>query len=592
MVKRFISRGKNLLYSPQESIISAASVIMITIVFSKILGFIRQRTLFHFFSPSETDLFLAAFEIPELIFEVFVYGVLSAAFIPVFSKYLSKKEYKQAWRMASASLSLLLIVFAVLAALFLVFANPIYTLITGGFVKNQIGVEGGFSQEQISQIVLLSRILLFAQLFFVISYFLTGVLESFQRFIIPALAPLIYNLGIIFGTVFLSPELGLMGPTVGAMIGAFGHFLIQIPVAIHLGYRPKILWDLGNDGVKSLIRLASPRVLELSFFQVRRLVWLFLASLTAGGITYLKSADLLQGLPIGLFGLSIAKASLPTLSRQAAVDDFKSFKNTFVRTLNQILFLVIPASIFLAVLRIPAVRIIFGAQRFNWLATVQTGYVLTAFSIGIFAYATSLLVSRAFYALHDTKTPVVTSVISVAINTILGMVLVLGLGYDTWAIAFSYSIGGVVQFVFLFSLLQRRIGLESTRVIKPFIKIVLSASVSGIVMFVLLKVLDRSVWVKELSFLGSLGAVLPTNFEGLVVDTRYTTNLVLLTLFIAFVGVVIYLGLAKMLGIKEMDSLFDVGKRIIASNRRKPSLSSVGKQTEESISSPPSNGQS
>ena len=199
MVNKLILKSKKLLTAPQSSIFSAATIIMIMVTASKFLGFIRQRTLFTFFSPADTDLFLAAFELPDLIFEIFVYGILSAAFIPVFSKYLSRGKEKEAWHVAISSLKLLLVVFAIFALLVFVFANPLYSLITGGFAKDAVGASGGFTDAQVSVVVSISRLLLLAQMFFVISSFLTGVLESFKRFLIPALAPILYNLGIIFG---------------------------------------------------------------------------------------------------------------------------------------------------------------------------------------------------------------------------------------------------------------------------------------------------------------------------------------------------------------------------------------------------------
>jgi len=410
MVKGILSRGKNLITNPSSSIFSAAGVIMLMIVLSKVLGFVRQRTLFTFFAPEQTDLFLAAFELPDLIFEVFVFGILSASFIPVLSGYFSKGQSKTAWHVVATSLNAMLLLFTALSFVLFIFAKPLYSLLAGDLTKGIIGVGGGFSASQIETVSTMARILLVAQIFFVISSFMTGILETKKHFLIPAVAPVFYNLGIILTTIFFSSSLGLYAPTIGAVVGAFAHFAVQVPFAFRLGFRPKFVLDLAHPGVRKLAKLASPRIIELGFLQIRRFVWLFLASVTTGGFTFLRSADLLQTLPVGIFGMSIAKATLPTLSEQSSKGDIKNFRNTFVTTINQIMFLVIPFSVFLAVLRVPVVRLVFGAERFDWAATVNTGQVLSAFVIGTFAYAGNLIVTRSFYALQDTKTPVFFSI--------------------------------------------------------------------------------------------------------------------------------------------------------------------------------------
>jgi len=181
MVKELLNKSKRLLSKPQSSIFSAASVIMVMIIASKVLGFIRQRVLFTFFDPASTDLFLAAFEVPDLIFEVFIYGVLSAAFIPVFSRYISKSKQSEGWHIAAASLNILLVVFAGLSILVFLFAEPLYGFLVGGFSKGALGISGGFTVQEVAKVASLSRVLLVAQLFFVVSSFTSAVLESYKK---------------------------------------------------------------------------------------------------------------------------------------------------------------------------------------------------------------------------------------------------------------------------------------------------------------------------------------------------------------------------------------------------------------------------
>lgn len=577
MVKNFLKGGKNLLFSRQANILSAAAVIMLAVAASRVLGLIRNRTFVHFFEPEHLDTFLAAFQLPDLIFEVLVIGAMSSAFIPVFSSYLGKKKEKEAWQVAALSLNLLLLFFLVLAGIIFIFAKPIYTF-----------VAAGFSPEQVSLTANLARILLVAQLFFVISYVLSGALESHQRFLAPAIAPLFYNLGIIATTALFAPQLGLYAPTIGAVLGAVLHLLVQAPLAASLGFRPAFALNFAHPGVRTIGRLALPRVLELSFFQIKRLADLFLASLIAGGLTYFKFADSLAALPVGLFGVSIAKATLPSMSRHAGERKMEDFKNTFASSLKEIAFLVVPASVFLAVLRIPAVRLAFGAAQFDWQDTVQTGYVLSAFALGAFAYGMGLLVSRAFWALQDTFTPVKVSLVTILINVALAFFFIRGLGLPTWGLALAYAIAGIIQLGVLVLILSRRVGgFKGYGLGSTFGKIVLASGASGATMFILLKILDRSAWDRKLSFLGQLGLGLPTTFDRFVLDTRYTVNLILLTSLVALIGLLVYLLIVYLLRVEELGVFLRSLRRISA--RRLPRLIRPAAK-EEPLAPPPTSG--
>ncbi|MGB9707062.1 MAG: lipid II flippase MurJ, partial [Microgenomates group bacterium] len=200
MWKNLFKNGSNFLTSQQKNIFSAAFVIMLTIAASRILGLIRNRVLAHFFTAETLSVYFAAFRLPETVFEVLVFGTLASAFIPTFTSYLSKRQEKEAWYVACAMINIALVFFLVLAIALFVFSKPFYYLITPGFSLSQVELTAN-----------LARILLLAQGFFVLSYFLTAVLESFRRFLVPAVAPLFYNLGIILGTVFFAPKFGIYG---------------------------------------------------------------------------------------------------------------------------------------------------------------------------------------------------------------------------------------------------------------------------------------------------------------------------------------------------------------------------------------------
>src|SRR5258708_14231757 len=264
----------------------------------------------------------------------------------------------------------------------------------------------------------------FAQGIFVISYVLTSVLESLNRFLVPALAPLIYNLGLIVGTLLFHSQLGLMAPAVGVVMGALTHFLIQLPLAYKLGFRfSRSLKP--DDGVKHIAKLAAPRLIDLSFQQVADTTVLFFASIiSTASYTYFTLANSLQAAPVRLFGTSLAKAALPTLTREN--ENPEKFKEILFKTIYQMFFLVMPVVTIFIVLRIPTIRILFGTSIFDWKSTVETGMVLTAFAVGIPFQTFVPMLARSFYALHDTRTPVMISLIGDSFVIIGDLVLIRG----------------------------------------------------------------------------------------------------------------------------------------------------------------------
>ena len=526
----------------QTNIFSAATIIGSMIAASRVLGLVRNRVLAHFFSAEELSIYFAAFRLPETIFGILVFGIISSAFIPVFVGYLSKKKKKEAWHVASVILNATFLTFTFLALLIFIFAKPLYQLITAGFTPKQI-----------EEVVSLTRILIFAQAFFVLSYFLTGILESFQRFLIPAIAPLFYNLGIILGTILLSNRFGIFAPTLGAVLGSALHLAIQVPFCSLLGFSPALKLDFSHPGVRKIGELAFPRIIELAILEFSKSIELFLASLiSTAAYTWFTFASSLQLFPVSLFGTSIAKATLPTLSYRSTDKNLTEFKKIFLSSFKQILFLTIPFSIFLAVLRIPVVRLAFGASRFTWKSTIETSQTLSVFCLSISAQALTFLLARAFYALHQTATAVKASVLSIFLNITLSFLFILIFHFPIWGLALSFSISSICHVFILFYLLNKKINFDKKQLFSPFIKVLFASLLAGSLMFFLLKIFDRSVWDKKLSFLGRYGLALPTTFEHFVLDTHYTINLALLTLFVSLTGIISYLFLAWVFRIEEL----------------------------------------
>jgi putative peptidoglycan lipid II flippase len=514
---------------------------MVMIVASRILGLVRQRILANFFTPSDLSLFFAAFRLPDTIFEVLVFGTFTSAFIPVFSKALKEGE-KRAWEIAGRVVTIGLIIFACAAIVLAVWAPQIYSTIAPGFGDGQT-----------KQIANLARILFAAQGFFVISYVLTGVLESLRRFLIPAFAPIFYNIGIILGTIFLTPSLGLMAPAVGVVIGAAAHFLIQFPLSRKLGFR--FIWDLSPDpGVKKVGHLALPRVIDLAFDQIGKTTELFLSSIISqAAYTYYIFANTLQLLPVTLIGTSLAKAVLPMLSR--ADGDVKEFRRILRIAIFQAIFLTLPLAAALIVLRIPIVRLVYGTKIFDWNATVQTGMVLSVYAMAIVTQTLMSILSRAFFALHDTVTPVKISFIGLGLLVLGDFLLVKGFGLPVWALAASFGFSTYIEAIILSILIHKKIGqIINKNFFTHLLKIASATVLSGLTMFSLIKFFDRWYWIRQVTSIP---------FERFVLDTRYTLNLLILTVISFAVGMAIYVGLSLLFRIDEAKYLLVLVRKFI-----------------------------
>lgn len=520
----------SILTQRQGNILSGAFVIMATVILSKILGLIRDRLLAANFTPDMTAVFFAAFRLPDLIFQLLIFGALSVAFIPVFTEYIEEKGKIEAFKLAQSILNLALLVLLLGSILIFIFAEPLTNIIVPGFDATQK-----------LEVARLTRIILIGQMLLTVGSFFVGILQSFQRFIIPAIAGVFYNLGIILGIVFLGGPLGIMGPAIGVIIGAALHGVMQMPLVFSLGFRFNF-FKLFHPGVKDILRLMSFRTLGLAAEQINETVGVILASLiSTASVTYLTFAQHLQIVPVGLFGATIAQAALPVLSAERARGRPEEFKSTLLTTVHQILFLALPAAAFLIVLRIPAVRLVFGASQFNWEATVLTGKTLAFMSIGLSAQAISLLLVRGFYALKDTKTPVLISFLVVIVNILLSLYFVRILNLNVWGLGLAFSISSILSGFLLFVALATKMGgFPVGEVLKPFLKMLMSAVIMGVMLYIPIKLLDS-----------------------VIVDTTKTAGLLLLTGLSGTFALTVYIILVWFLKVKELYTFVDLGKRII-----------------------------
>jgi len=506
---------------------------MITYAVSHLIGLLKTRLLISVFFGLKApilDVYYAAFVIPDTIFQLLVIGSLSAAFIPIFTRYLAKKT-SEAWYVAAMSLNLILLVFMVISVVIFIFAPEFSRLIAPGFNSSQIATMSS-----------LLRVMLLAQLFFCISGFLTGMIQSHQRFLIPALAPVAYNLGIIGGIYFLSPSLGIYGPAWGVVIGAAVHMLIQLPTAIKLGFRFIPRLDFSHPGVREIVTLIPPRSLALGIDQIEQFVSVILASLLApGSLTILNVARLLYALPTSLFGVTIGQAALPTLSLQYSQSDKRRFHKTLTDSFLQVAFFALPLSTLFIILRIPIVRLVFGASSFPWTATLLTGKTLAILVVSASASAIMQLIVRGFYSLHDTKTPLLVGLFSALVNTILSVTAVQIFHLGVIGLAAAISLTSILETIALFLILNHRLQTPielKNQVLVSLIKMIMISLMTGI-----------SLWI-------------PMHFlDQLVFDTTRTLPLIALTGVASFIGLFTYLFLCFLFRIDQLAEVVSLAKK-------------------------------
>lgn len=456
------------LFNVQSKNITSATIILAAASFiSRLLGILRDRVLAgEFGAGAELDMYYTAFRIPDLVFNLLVLGALSAGFIPVFTNYLKNK--KSAWELVNVVLNVMFFGLILISALLVILAPWLVKLIAPGF-----------NQAQIEITTILTRIMFLSPIFLGISGIFGSVLQSFKQFFIYSLAPIIYNIGIIIGALFFVPIFGINGLAWGVVFGAFMHMIIQILAATMLGYHYQWIFNIKHKGLLKILKMMIPRTLGLMISQINFLVVTIIGSTIAvGSIAVFNLANNIQSFPLGLFGISFAIAAFPTLSELA--NKKKQFIETISASVRQILFLIIPASALLIILRAQIVRVILGTGRFDWEDTVLTLETLSLFAFSLFAQALILLLARAFYAQHDSKTPFYIGLISAFANIVLAVMFIEPLGVAGLALAFSLS--SILNFVLLILALHYRLGkLDGQRVAISFVKISIATFMLSIV---------------------------------------------------------------------------------------------------------------
>jgi putative peptidoglycan lipid II flippase len=467
---------------------------MLLFIVSRVLGLAREMIIGARFGTSgELDAYLAAFRLPDIIFQLVAGGALGSAFIPTFTAHLTRDDTRAAWRLASAIINLVLVLLTVIALLASLFSGPLVARV----------IAPGFSAAQQALTAELLRGLLISTVIFGVSGIVMGILNSYQHFFAPALAPAVYNLGIILGAWFLAPQHGARGLVVGAVAGSAWHLLVQMPPLFNR--RPRYVPTLGlrQPDVREVGRLMGPRVLGLAVVQLNFLVNTILASrLTEGSLSALNYGWLLMLLPQGVVAQSIATAAFPTFSALVAEDKRDEMRSVFGSTLRGILFLAIPASVGLFALRVPLTRMLLERGEFDRASTASVAYALAFYSWGLVGHAVVEIAARAFYALHDTRTPVAIGVGTMVLNIVLSLLLMGPLLHGGLALANTVATG--LEMVVLLVLLRHRLGgLEERKLRGAVLRAVL---VSGLMAPVLTGLLSR--WPDGHPWLLGIGGLL------------------------------------------------------------------------------------
>ena len=522
MRNNFVLKSLDLLARRQTNILSAAFVIMATVIFSQILGLIRLRLMLAFFGAPQVGIYSFATILPDYVFQLTIAAAITSSFIPVFSGYIHKDREKEGHEMASTLLFIGFFLFLVISSILAFFAPQILQIFNQG---------NNLTSSDMSMMIALTRIYIFSEFLFILGTFFTALLQSYNNFLVPAMAVAFYNVGVIGGILLFSSAFGIYSTVIGSILGGLIFVGFQIPLAKKLGFAFRPGWTASIlEGIKKVGHMMWPRAISVVIYNSSTVFIGAFISFLPNPATMNTVFDLAQRLafaPVVLFGNAIAQAAFPVLAREK--DQLEDFKSTFINSFNQMLYLILPVSVLILVLRIPLVRLVFGAPRLDWPTTVLTGETLKFFAISIFAQALILLILRGFYALHDTKTPLIISAICNG--------LLLGLAYSfvrVWhvgvtGLAIAFTIASIFQLIVLFLLLEIKVGGFNKRTLFiPWSKFVLSTFFTAFALYVPIKLLDQ-----------------------LVFDTTRTINLLFLTGISSMVGLSLYLFLTWLFNVKE-----------------------------------------
>ncbi len=526
-----------------KTIIGAATIVGALSFVSRLIGFVRDRVLAGQFGAGDAlDIYYAAFKIPDLMFNLIVVGALSASFIPLFLEhYQHVGGKKKAWEFTNNALHLIGGAMILFSLLLMLFAEPLAGL-----------VAPGFSEIKQVRVATFMRIMFLSQILLAVSMIYGSALQSLKKFFLYSLAPIFYNFGIIVGALWLVDWMGLIGLAWGVVLGAFLHMLVQWYGIRESGYHYTWVFNLSSHDVREMIRLMGPRTIGLAVNQLMFILLTVIAStLVAGSLTVFQFAYNIQFFPIGIIGVSFAIAIFPSLSELASKNDEQTFIDTIVTTTRQLLYLLVPMTLLFLVFRAQIVRVVVGAGEFDWPATIATADTLAFFALTFIPQSLIFVLARAFYALHDTISPLIIALVSALIGILSAFLLKDDFGVA--ALSIAYSIASTVNAILLWVFLRQRLGtLRESTILTLMFKLSVAGMAAGLVMQLLKPVV--------LSFL-SLESFFGVFFQAVLAGG---------------IGLVVYAVLAGLLHVEEQSRLIDSIKRATLRQSRPQEVASDG----------------
>ncbi len=460
---------------------------------SRVLGLVRDQVLSHYFGASDAmDAYRVAFRLPNLFRDLFAEGAMSAAFVPTFTRYLTESGVKSAWRLANLMITALVLITGAIVLLGIVFAEPLVTFLAGKYAA----VPG-----KLELTIAMARIMYPVLTLIAVAAALMGMLNSLRHFFIPALSPAMFNVVTILAAVLVVPfvlpasfadatpgtltvddlRLPIIVIALSTVLGGVAQLALQLPPLTREGFRFRPMLDWKDPGLRRILLLMGPGTVGLAATQVNLAVNMALATSQGTGVqTWLDLAFRLMYLPIGLFGVSIATAVLPAVSRHVVTHDTRAIRDTVSDGLALMMALNVPATVGLMVLSVPIVRVIFEHGKFGPADTLATAGALRYYALGLVGYSVVRIAAPTFYALGRNRTPVIISVITVVLNAVLNITLVNVMGYR--GLALGTSVAALFNAIALFVVLRRNLGgLNEVRLLSSFVRIVAASAVMGVV---------------------------------------------------------------------------------------------------------------
>lgn len=528
----------------------AATIVSTALLLSRVLGLVRTTLFAATFGGitylHDADAFTLAFTLPDAIFNIVAGGALASAFIPVFADYLiDKRDRRSAWHIASSALNLSMAALTILAAVIFIFADPIMRLFFPSlFVPGN--PEG-------QTLIMLTRIMLLQPIFLGGATVAIAILQARQHFILPALGQVIYTASLICGieatnidrkTGVFGGHLGIAGPAIGVVLGAVLQLVIQIPGLARARMQYRLSFDIFNPGVRQMFRLMVPRLINATFLYISVFFNRILLATRPTGVTYgYVTAFTLIMLPVGVFGMAVSQAAFPTLAAMVSANQWDRLRDTILRTFKAITYLAIPSALGMMVLAEPICRLVLNHGSFDPKTLVYFWQPLVFFAVGLLGLSLIEILTRSFYALHDSRTPVEVSILQFMFVIALSVILLSPLGAN--GLALATSLGSLGEAVVLLLLLGPRIGGIQMRSLGLYIFNVLLASV---------------VTALAARFTYTLMQVL-LPFE----KTSWAETLRELVRVVPSIGVAcgVYFFLSRFLGIDDVISLDRIAKRLL-----------------------------